>query len=74
MSSDKQLGAQENHVVFLENFFNELQRKVPAGTWRHTPLMAELSRKRVIRNGCPDRAWMVGDPGVISCGTIHFNA
>jgi len=45
-------GAQEpqNHVVFLENFFDELRRKVPTGKQRHTPLMAEPPPKQVIRN------------------------
>jgi len=38
----------QNHVLFLMNFTDELQRKVSVGKWRHTPLMTELPRKQVI--------------------------
>jgi hypothetical protein len=52
MPATEAKGAQEaqNYVVFLENFFDELRRKVPVGKQRQTPLMAEPPRKQFIRN------------------------
>lgn len=41
---------EQNQVIFLENFSDELQRKVPVMKSRHTPQMAELPRKQFIRN------------------------
>ena len=48
-------GAQQaqNHVIFLENFFDELRRKAPGREIAPTPLIAELPRKQVIRNVLP---------------------
>jgi len=40
----------QGQVTFLMNPSNELRRKVPVGKLSHTPLMAELPRKQVIRN------------------------